>query len=125
MRYAVVNSDGLTVNTIVWDGVAPFDPGPGCSLVPEDQATPIHPPAPTASLRVRDVLNRLPPSKCVDILKAADATAASGDYQLRYLLLLLNAGDYLDRDDERMLGAFQSLVASGLLTQSEVDAALA
>ena len=40
-HYAVV-SDGKVVNVIVWDGVQPYDPGEGVTLVPltfeEDEA---------------------------------------------------------------------------------------
>lgn len=32
-RYAVVDGDGVVVNTVVWDGVQEFDPGEGLTLV--------------------------------------------------------------------------------------------
>lgn len=31
-RYLVVNPDGFVVNAIAWDGVSPYDPGPGLTL---------------------------------------------------------------------------------------------
>jgi hypothetical protein len=34
MRYAVIDIDGTVVNVIVWDGVTPYDPGEGLTLVP-------------------------------------------------------------------------------------------
>ena len=33
-HYAVINADGLVVNTVVWDGVSEYDPGAGLTLVP-------------------------------------------------------------------------------------------
>ena len=32
--YAHVDADGMVVNVSVWDGVQPFDPGEGLTLVP-------------------------------------------------------------------------------------------
>jgi hypothetical protein len=33
MKYAVVNTDGLVVNVVNWDGVTEFDAGDGVTLV--------------------------------------------------------------------------------------------
>lgn len=32
-HYAVVDADGLVVNTVVWDGASDYDPGDGLDLV--------------------------------------------------------------------------------------------
>lgn len=32
-RYAVIDENNALINVIVWDGVTPYDPGPGLSLV--------------------------------------------------------------------------------------------
>lgn len=32
MNYAVINAQGLVVNTIVWDGTDEYDPGDGLTL---------------------------------------------------------------------------------------------
>lgn len=33
MRYAVVDSEDVVVNVILWDGVTEYDPGEGLALV--------------------------------------------------------------------------------------------
>lgn len=33
MRYAVIDQNNVAVNFILWDGVSPYDPGEGLSLV--------------------------------------------------------------------------------------------
>ncbi len=33
MRYAVIDAATLIINIILWDGVAPYDPGEGNALV--------------------------------------------------------------------------------------------
>lgn len=35
MRYAVIDAGGIVVNIILWDGVSPYDPGAGLTLVPD------------------------------------------------------------------------------------------
>jgi len=34
MNYAVINSEGLVVNTIEWDGIAPWTPPDGYTVEP-------------------------------------------------------------------------------------------
>jgi hypothetical protein len=34
MRYEVINTAGEVVNVVMWDGVAPYDPGEGLTLRP-------------------------------------------------------------------------------------------
>ena len=34
-RYSVEDAQGKVVNVIEWDGVTPFNPGPGLTLVPD------------------------------------------------------------------------------------------
>lgn len=46
--YALVKN-GVTVNIIAWDGVAPYTPPDGCTIVPADQAPPMPQPDPEAS----------------------------------------------------------------------------
>lgn len=33
-HYAVIDTDGLVVNTVVWDGTSDYDPGDDLTLVP-------------------------------------------------------------------------------------------
>lgn len=33
MKYALINADGLIVNSIIWDGETEFDPGEGIMVV--------------------------------------------------------------------------------------------
>lgn len=33
MRCAVIDSNNIVQNTVVWDGSSPYNPGPGLSLV--------------------------------------------------------------------------------------------
>ena len=35
MRYAVIEN-GVVINVIVWDGVTPYDPGEGITVVQSD-----------------------------------------------------------------------------------------
>lgn len=35
MRYIILNEAGEVVNTVLWDGVAPWEPGEGLRAVPE------------------------------------------------------------------------------------------
>jgi hypothetical protein len=44
-RFALVR-DGATQSIILWDGVSPYTPPPGCTLVPEAEAPPPAPPPP-------------------------------------------------------------------------------
>lgn len=32
--YAIINSNNIAINFIAWDGVSPYDPGAGNSIVP-------------------------------------------------------------------------------------------
>lgn len=47
-RYAVIDATGRCVNVILWDGVTPYEPPPGCTLVQSDtrEIEPYVPPAP-------------------------------------------------------------------------------
>lgn len=38
MNYAVIDENGRVVNVILWDGVAPYNPGAGLVLVPSQEA---------------------------------------------------------------------------------------
>lgn len=38
MRYALIDEGGLVVNVVVWDGLTPWTPLPGCSLIVSDEA---------------------------------------------------------------------------------------
>ena len=38
MNYAVIDSSGNVVNVIVWDGITPYNPGAGLTLVQSDTA---------------------------------------------------------------------------------------
>ncbi|CAB4132680.1 hypothetical protein UFOVP255_45 [uncultured Caudovirales phage] len=38
MNYAVINSENLVVNVVVWDGVSPWSPPEGCSVIQSDTA---------------------------------------------------------------------------------------
>ena len=38
MRYLIINTDGLIVNVIIWDGISPYTPDNGSTLLPTDQA---------------------------------------------------------------------------------------
>jgi hypothetical protein len=49
MRYALVNAQGESEGIILWDGVTPYEPPPGYSLVPEDQAPAVAAPEPVPS----------------------------------------------------------------------------
>lgn len=118
MRYAIVNAANQTVGLVEWDGATPFDPGPGLRLVPADQASPYRPDL--AQIRVRDIFNRLPDAKRQTIWQTAIQTPALFDQ-----LQLLVSGDYVDRADPRLTSGFATLVAAGLLTQADVDAAFA
>jgi len=43
MKYLAVDQDGLVHNVVAWDGVSPYDPGDGISLVGVDESTVISP----------------------------------------------------------------------------------
>lgn len=38
-RFVIVDADGYRVNTVVWDGVTPWDLQPGFTAVPESECT--------------------------------------------------------------------------------------
>ena len=38
-RYVVVDADGYRQNVIVWDGVTPWEPPAGCTVVLESECT--------------------------------------------------------------------------------------
>lgn len=37
MKYLVVDPTGTVANAIVWDGVTPFDPGEGFTVIPQPE----------------------------------------------------------------------------------------
>jgi len=38
-RYVIVDADGYRLNTIIWDGVTPWQPPEGCTVVLESECT--------------------------------------------------------------------------------------
>lgn len=51
-RYALVNEAGETASIILWDGVSPYAPPAGFTLVPESDAPPLAEPAPEVPFSV-------------------------------------------------------------------------
>lgn len=39
MIYAIINSDNIALNFVLWDGLTEFDPGEGMTLVPVPEDT--------------------------------------------------------------------------------------
>lgn len=43
MKYLAVDQDGLIHNIVAWDGISPYQPDEGISLIPVDEATVVSP----------------------------------------------------------------------------------
>lgn len=40
MKWAIINTENIVMNIIVWDGVTPYNPGDGLTLVPINDGVP-------------------------------------------------------------------------------------
>lgn len=117
--YAIVDAAGVTLTVAEWDGVTPFDPGPGLSLVPAADAPPM-PAPPPAELRGIDVFLRLGFAKVAGMYAAAQQSP-----EIAALLGWMTAARYLDRSDPLLAMGCQALVDAGVLTADDVTTALA
>lgn len=134
-RYALVR-DGVTEAVIVWDGVSPYTPPPGCKLVPEAEAPPRSlaadsaPPVPeTATLRnLLRALTKMGLISRKDALAAARTGAipaglsaplfAAVDEDTSFELELAWAAMY---EAERASPFWRHVIAAGIATEEQID----
>jgi hypothetical protein len=132
-RFALVR-DGATVDVILWDGIAPFTPPAGATLVPEGEAPPrALAPAPVPAsiplIRLLLALNALGFITQAEALAAArtgdvpasleaQVFAVVTDAATQFLIRLHWAGMY---EAERASPFWAFVVAAGIATDAQID----
>lgn len=105
---------GTAINRVMWDGVTPYSPGLGLSLVPDDGRTIYQPamPVPT-TIGALAFIERFPPATLAPLMAANPVWG-----------VLIAASQTINVTDPTLLGYMHAAVASGALTQAQMTQVL-